>query len=105
MNEESSKYFSNSKEELEFYRNTYKLKVEELLSCQTKIKALENINNKLKEKNNNTNQNTSSQSNADSWGRINLFFQNIYFVIFFISYFIFFSFCIIIIIFFIINIV
>ena len=50
MNEESSKYFSNSKEELEFYRNTYKLKVEELLSCQTKIKALENINNKLKEK-------------------------------------------------------
>ena len=41
--------FSNSKEELEFYRNTYKIKVEELLSCQTKIKALENINNKLKE--------------------------------------------------------
>ena len=43
------KYFSNSKEELEFYKNTYKLKVDELISCQTKIKHLENINNKLKE--------------------------------------------------------
>ena len=44
------KYFQNSKEELEFYRNKYKLKEEELLSCQSKIKVLENINNKLKEK-------------------------------------------------------
>ena len=42
------KTFSNSKEELEFYRNIYKIKLEELSTCQTKIKALENINNKLK---------------------------------------------------------
>ena len=49
MSQESNqKLFSNSKEELEFYRNTYKIKLEELTSCQTKIKALENINNKLK---------------------------------------------------------
>ena len=45
----SQKYFSNSKEELEFYKNTYKLKVDELISCQTRIKLLENMNNKLKE--------------------------------------------------------
>ena len=30
MAEETSKYFSNSKEELEYYKNTYQLKVEEL---------------------------------------------------------------------------
>ena len=50
MSEECAKYFSNSKEELEFYKNNYKSNVEELLTCKTKIKALENINNKLKEK-------------------------------------------------------
>ena len=46
----AQKYFSNSKEELEFYKNTYKLKVDELISCQTKIKLLETMNNKLKER-------------------------------------------------------
>ena len=50
MSEECAKYFSNSREELEFYKNNYKSNVEELLTCKTKIKALENINNKLKEK-------------------------------------------------------
>jgi len=50
MDEESDKHFSNSKEELEFYKNTYKLNFEELSSCKSKIKVLENINNKLKEK-------------------------------------------------------
>ena len=50
MTEEPTKYFSNSKEELEFYKNTYKLNIEELSSCKSKIKVLENINNKLKEK-------------------------------------------------------
>ena len=50
MTEEPTKYFSNSKEELEYYKNTYKLNVEELSSCKSKIKVLENINNKLKEK-------------------------------------------------------
>ena len=50
MAEECAKYFSNSKEELEYYKNNYKSNVEELLTCKTKIKALENINNKLKEK-------------------------------------------------------
>ena len=50
MTEENDKHFSNSKEELEFYKNTYKLNFEELSSCKSKIKVLENINNKLKEK-------------------------------------------------------
>ena len=50
MTDESIKYFSNSKEELEFYKNTYKSNIEELTSCKSKIKVLENINNKLKEK-------------------------------------------------------
>jgi len=50
MSDECAKYFSNSKEELEYYKNNYKSNVEELLTCKTKIKALENINNKLKEK-------------------------------------------------------
>ena len=50
MSDECTKYFSNSKEELEFYKNTYKSNVEELSSCKSKIKVLENINNKLKEK-------------------------------------------------------
>jgi len=50
MDEENDKHFSNSKEELEFYKNTYKLNFEELSSCKSKIKVLENINNKLKEK-------------------------------------------------------
>ena len=50
MDEENDKHFSNSKEELEYYKNTYKLNFEELSSCKSKIKVLENINNKLKEK-------------------------------------------------------
>ena len=50
MSDECTKYFSNSKEELEFYKNTYKSNAEELSSCKSKIKVLENINNKLKEK-------------------------------------------------------
>jgi hypothetical protein len=50
MSDECTKYFSNSKEELEFYKNTYKTNAEELSSCKSKIKVLENINNKLKEK-------------------------------------------------------
>ena len=50
MKDDNSKFFSNSKEELEFYKNTYKLNAEELSSCKSKIKVLENINNKLKEK-------------------------------------------------------
>ena len=51
---EETKYFSNSKEELEYYKNTYKSNAEELSSCKSKIKFLENINNKLKEKITNT---------------------------------------------------
>ena len=50
MSDEGKIYFSNSKEELEYYKKTYKLNVEELSSCKSKIKVLENINNKLKEK-------------------------------------------------------
>ena len=47
---EEIKYFSNSKEELEYYKKNYKSNAEELSSCKSKIKVLENINNKLKEK-------------------------------------------------------
>ena len=47
---EETKYFSNSKEELEYYKKNYKSNAEELSSCKSKIKVLENINNKLKEK-------------------------------------------------------
>ena len=54
MSKEPEKYFSNSKEELEYYKSTYKSNAEELLSCKSKIKDLENINNKLKEKMNQT---------------------------------------------------
>ena len=50
MIEENKKYFSNSKEELEFYKNTCKSNAEELSTCKSKIKVLENINHKLKEK-------------------------------------------------------
>ena len=50
MAEENSKFFSNSKEELEFYKNTCKSNAEELSTYKSKIKVLENINNKLKEK-------------------------------------------------------
>ena len=47
---EEIKYFSNSKEELEYYKKNYKSNAEELSSCKSKIKVLENINSKLKEK-------------------------------------------------------
>ena len=50
MSDDNKKIFANSKEELEYYKNSYKLNVEELSSCKSKIKVLENINNKLKEK-------------------------------------------------------
>ena len=50
MSDDNKKIFTNSKEELEYYKNTYKLNVEELSSCKSKIKVLENINNKLKER-------------------------------------------------------
>ena len=34
MSDEGKIYFSNSKEELEYYKKTYKLNVEELSSCK-----------------------------------------------------------------------
>ena len=63
MSFESVKHFTNSKEELEYYKNTYKSNVEELTSCKSKIKTLENLNNKLKEK---ISQNTNKLDNNDN---------------------------------------
>ena len=64
MINEHEKYFSNSREELEYYKNNYKLNAEELTSCKSIIKVLENINNKLKEKitQNSNNENSNDKS-------------------------------------------
>ena len=63
MSDDNKKIFANSKEELEYYKNSYKLNVEELSSCKSKIKVLENINNKLKER---ITQNFSKTENNDA---------------------------------------
>ena len=59
----NSQFFSNSKEELEYYKRNYKSNAEELKSCKSKIKVLENLNNKLKEK---ANYNSNMIKNNDS---------------------------------------